>query len=638
MWQQRLFFALLATVSIGALTPPTLANSNTPLMSPRSVSSLPLAQASSSDNALAGVGDSLKETLWNQNGLIVLACGLGMAGLSFFGGKGGPGKKNRLATGQWAGGKEKSAARNKARQQLNDRQRNAVTLFIGQPTTLQYLPSAVSKPRKARPTAKGKRVVKVKGDTATTWIPDAQRGVAVMGGPGSGKTFSVIDPALRSVIDQGFPLVLYDFKYPTQSERIAAVAAKAGYEVRVFAPGFPESDICNPLDFIRDADDVDMARQIAIVLNRNFKSGGQSVEDPFFTNSGDQLIQAILLLAKSTPFPDIITCAKALSSDNLPGRVQNADLPTWVESSFGQLISMADSEKTVASVISTASILFSRFMSPSTLSVFCGKTTIPLDMEGKQLLILGMDRERRDVVAPLLATVLHMLVTRNVAATKRKDPLCLALDELPTLYLPNLVQWLNENREDGLATILGFQNMTQLEKAYGREISRAILGGCATKAIFNPGEPESAKFFSDYLGDEHLQYKSRSKSTGGGKSNTTTSQQERTRKLCGPEEFLKLPPGNCILINPAYGGKQETSVPLRLRIRIPKADMKRMETSQGAWNKVKARLIKTSTQKPIDQVAMDQRKQYFFDNYPLPTKPDPNAEATVNWGVANGFL
>jgi type IV secretory pathway TraG/TraD family ATPase VirD4 len=164
------------------------------------------------------------------------------------------------------------------------------------------------------------------------------------------------------------------------------------------------------------------------------------------------------------------------------------------------------------------------------------------------------------------------------------------------------------------------------------------LGGCATKAIFNPGEPESAKFFSDYLGDEHLQYKSRSKSTGGGKSNTTTSQQERTRKLCGPEEFLKLPSGSCILINPAYGSKAETSVPLRLRIRIPKADMKRMETSQSAWAKVKARLVKTSTQQPIGQAAMDERKQYFFDNYPLPTKPNPNAEATVNWGVANGFL
>jgi type IV secretory pathway TraG/TraD family ATPase VirD4 len=79
------------------------------------------------------------------------------------------------------------------------------------------------------------------------------------------------------------------------------------------------------------------------------------------------------------------------------------------------------------------------------LSAFCGKTTIPLDLTGKQMIVMGLDREKRDVVAPLLAMVLHMIVTRNVTQ-KRQVPLVLALDELPTLYLPALVQWLNENR------------------------------------------------------------------------------------------------------------------------------------------------------------------------------------------------
>ena len=72
-------------------------------------------------------------------------------------------------------------------------------------------------------------------------------------------------------------------------------------------------------------------------------------------------------------------------------------------------------------------------MSPDILSVFCGKTTIPLQLKGKQLLIIGMKREKQDVVAPLLATVLHMIVTRNVVSTKREDPLLVAIDELPTL-------------------------------------------------------------------------------------------------------------------------------------------------------------------------------------------------------------
>ena len=108
------------------------------------------------------------------------------------------------------------------------------------------------------------KVIQVSITDRTIWLPDANRGIAVLGGTGSGKTYGVIDPAIRSAIDQGFPIILYDYKYAEQSSRIAGIAADAGYKVSIFAPSFPESGICNPLDFIRDATDVDMARQVAI--------------------------------------------------------------------------------------------------------------------------------------------------------------------------------------------------------------------------------------------------------------------------------------------------------------------------------------------------------------------------------------
>jgi type IV secretory pathway TraG/TraD family ATPase VirD4 len=107
-----------------------------------------------------------------------------------------------------------------------------------------------------------------------------------------------------------------------------------------------------------------------------------------------------------------------------------------------------------------------------------GQTTLPLDLDGKQLIVFGLDRNNRDIVAPLLAAILHMIVSRNVSrTTPRKDPLVTVLDELPTLYLPALVNWLNENREDGFCGILGYQNLAQLEQFYGKELARAIFGG-----------------------------------------------------------------------------------------------------------------------------------------------------------------
>ena len=36
----------------------------------------------------------------------------------------------------------------------------------------------------------------------------------VIGTPGSGKSFGIINPAIRQFIDKGFSLCIYDFKFP----------------------------------------------------------------------------------------------------------------------------------------------------------------------------------------------------------------------------------------------------------------------------------------------------------------------------------------------------------------------------------------------------------------------------------------
>ena len=44
------------------------------------------------------------------------------------------------------------------------------------------------------------KVIQVSKTDRTIWLPDANRDIAVLGGTGSGKTYGVIDPAIRSVI------------------------------------------------------------------------------------------------------------------------------------------------------------------------------------------------------------------------------------------------------------------------------------------------------------------------------------------------------------------------------------------------------------------------------------------------------
>ncbi len=513
------------------------------------------------------------------------------------------GKKGKLATSYWGGDKETAQAKKKAFKQITSPKCDSASLYIG-----------IHK-------CKGQKPPKGSGGVPL-YVPDVQRGTAVIGAPGSGKSFSAINPMLYSAIDQGFGLVLYDFKYPSQA-KIASYAKSKGYDVHVFAPGFPESEVCNPIDFLRDSSDAETARQLATVINKNFRMLGGGSEDAFFGPAGDQLTQAILMLTKEfEEQADIMTSAAILSSEKMVERLMAASLNPWVKIAFGQLFSSAGSEKTVSGIAGTASLMFTRFMARGTLGCFVGRTTLPLEVKRKQMIIFGLDRERRDAVSPLMTSILHMVVSRSIAK-KRKEhgPLVVCLDELPSIFLPDLFKWLNESRSEGFCGIMGWQNMGQLEKIYGKEISKAILGACGTKFVFNPGEEESARLFSAYLGEEEIKYKQKSRSTGGGKTNTSISDQERTRKLFEPAQFLKLPPGKCLFINPAYSNKNEGSVPLLKNIKVCKHIIGLEQQNDENWDGVIKKLAQKSTQRKPTQEDLDLRVSAVNERFPIPQAP-----------------
>ena len=540
--------------------------------------------------------------LLSPSGLMLLGCASLLILLNLFGGN----KKSKFATGYWGGAKEIAAAKKKATKQIANPACDSASLYIG---VHRY---------------KGKQVPQKSGGVPT-YVPDVQRGTAVIGAPGSGKTYSVINPMLYSAIDQGFGVVVYDFKYPSQA-KIASYAKSKGYDVHVFAPGFPESEVCNPIDFLRDSSDAETARQLATVINKNFRILGGGNEDAFFGPAGDQLTQAILMLTKDfEEYADIITATAILSTHEMTERLMAANLNPWVKIAFGQLFSSAGSEKTISGITGTASLMFTRFMAKNTVSCFVGKTTLPLEVGKKQMIIFGLDRERRDAVGPLMTAIMHMTIARSIARKRTETgPLVVSIDELPSIFLPDLYKWLNEARSEGFCGILGWQNMGQIEKIYGKEISRSILGGCSTKFVFNPGEEESARLFSAYLGDEEVRYKQKSRSTGGGKTSTSTSDQEKTKKMFEPAQFLKLIPGKCLLINPAYSNKKEGSVPLLKFIKIP-GFIESLETYNNTkWEKLVSLLVRNSTQKKLAKNDLEVRLIEVNKRFPVPQDPrDP---------------
>ena len=555
--------------------------------------------------------------------------------------------RQKLASSQWGGAAEIACARRKAKKQIANPRRNKVSLYINLDPNMRRLRDkhwtkigwkdpVIVKPAKPEP---GQPKPKPDKQIPTFYIPDAQRGTIIAGSAGTGKSYSAADPLYRSAIDQGLPMLLYDFKYPEQTERIAAYAAVRGYDVEVFAPGYKESCTCNPLEFIRDEEDSISAAQLAKTINANMNGEGGK-EDKFFENAGNALIEGILLLTKAVPkllvqldaarfgdaedkpnelaksFDDLMTSQALLALPDLAKRLAQAKeagiIGAWTGIPFNQAISVKDAEKTISSIVATASAVFRNFIKRDFVGAFIGKSNIPQRIQGKKLVVFGLDNINRDVVSPILASILHMTVRNNIyGKVKRKDPLIVGLDEVATIKLPSLNNWLAEGREMGFCGILGLQHLVQLERAYGKETARIIFGNCATKFIFNPQEEESAKKFADMLGEMEIttHTKSTSNSYNSGKTGSSRSknQQRNKKHLFEPAQIMRMKQGRCIIISPAFERGDEAYLPILKNIEIRQEEIARKDWSVENWDTVLANIQRKRTTQLMNSTDIDEK-------------------------------
>jgi type IV secretion system protein VirD4 len=485
--------------------------------------------------------------------------------------------KGKITTGRMVGIAEKLAAVNTALKQIRERKCDRVTLWCGKP---RYW-------FKGSLRGLGTRLQTLLGTPPTIYLPDAQRSTLVIGTPGSGKTASVIDSALESAFVQGFPVILYD-KKGSQMQLHAALAARYGYQVWVFAPGEPFSGVLNPLDFMRDAYDSVMAGEIGQVINRNASKGGKS--DEFFSTAGDLLAKALLQLAKVTNHADMAMVYALLRLPNLVDRldhvIQSRQLDEWIATSFNQFLSAKDAEKTISGILTTAAATFSNFIQADLLRSFIGESDIPTRIQGRQMIVFKLDDARRGVIGPLLAAALHLVIVSNLSQP-RKDPLIISLDELPSLKLERLPQWINEYRSNGACFLLGIQSLNQLYEQYGEKLGNAIAYACSTHILFNPGDFRTAEEYSKRYGEKEVTVRSRSTSQSTGvHQNRSTSWNESLQKvsILTPDEILRFEQGKCVITNPAYRSQGEGSIPYLLKVPIAPSEFTHRQQTEQLWD------------------------------------------------------
>lgn len=342
-------------------------------------------------------------------------------------------------------------------------------------------------------------------------------------------------------------------------------------------------------------------------------------------------MKATLLLARTLAYPDLITCSKILSVDRLASRIlgKRSEMNQWIVEAFSQFTSAAGSEKTVMSIQSTAQLIFNRLQIPEVLSVLCGQSTIPTQLTGKTMLVLGLAQEKRNVLAPLLAAIINLLVNRNMARP-RQEPLFVILDELSTLYLPYLKNWPNEHRSQGLCLIVGVQNKTQLEGIYGQVDARTIIGAFGTRIYFNPQDIETANWIAKSLPEKEVVLKSRNRSVSGGKVTHTYSEDVRTKPLMSGARINQMKTGEAILINPHFASPQWGFIPIHRQIVLSRRYQRLNNWCESTWsNYLEAALIKAAgkhpaineqdlilRQKAVEQLFPDSLVKKTNDNIP----------------------
>jgi hypothetical protein len=458
-------------------------------------------------------------------------------------------------------------------------------------------------------TPKGTQIVRANGvasiivglDRDRVYL-EAMGGTYYQGLPGSGKSFSGLLPQVRSFFDigcgtkNGFPVAFYDVKFsthsseePSPSSQIAGYAKARSYRVHVFAPGVKASAIpdwarpctINLLDFVRDAQDIEMARQVVLILLRNLVQGFDKMQ-AFFRDACISGLQGLVLLAKLTDKPDLLTCRQLL---NHPRLLQIITSPLVSESvrmvfdTFRKAMAVAE---TFSGIESTISNVFSTVLMPAIAPSICDKTTIPLDLDGNDLLIFGVDGERRDVVCPIIASVIHLHVNRNLLRPRR-SPYGLSLDEYGSVYLPDLDEWPNQYRSAGLILQVATQSPDVPIKRYGKDAVTSIIKGLANHLIFQSAY-DDAKSYASMVGQTDVVYESTGSSSSKSGGSASKSEHRSKIDLLEAHELVQAPRGKALIITRSTGDKQKASVPFFREIIIPQWDIDAIASSVKLWD------------------------------------------------------
>mgnify|MGYP002295129337 FL=1 len=344
-----------------------------------------------------------------------------------------------------------------------------------------------------------------------------QRGCIVVGSPGSGKSYCVINQFIKQQIEKGYALYCYDFKFPDLSlivyNHLLKNKDKYKANVQFYVINFDDprhSHRCNPINpaFMSDiADAYESAYVIMLNLNKTWiqKQGDFFVESPIVLFAAIIWYLKIYENGKYCTFPHAIELLNKPYSDIFTILTSYRELENYL-SPFMDAWKGGAMEQ-LQGQIASAKIPLSRMISPSLYWIMSGDD-FTLDINNPdepKVLCVGNNPDRQNIYSAALG----LYNARIVKMVNRKGKLkcSILVDEVPTIYFKGLDTLIATARSNKVAVCLGAQDFSQLVRDYGEKEARVIqntVGNIFSGQVLG----ETAKNLSERFGKVLQQRKS----------------------------------------------------------------------------------------------------------------------------------
>ena len=378
-----------------------------------------------------------------------------------------------------------------------------------------------------------------KGKFRKGWvnINNPFRGTWVVGTPGSGKTFSIIEPFIRQHSAKGFALVVYDYKFPTlatklyyhykKNQKLGKLPKGCKFNIINFVD-VEYSRRVNPiqLKYINNlAAASETAETLLESLQKGKKEGGGGSDQFFQTSAVNFLAACIYFFCNWGKEPydkdgNMLTAEKVQDKQTkrmiTTGRVFNSageevepaywlgkysDMPhilSFLNESYQTIFEVLETDNEVTpllgpfqtalknkameqleGMIGTLRVYTSRLATKESYWIF-HKDGDDFDLKvsdpkNPSYLLIANDPEMESIIGALNALILNRLVTRVNTGQGKNIPVSIIVDELPTLYFHKIDRLIGTARSNKVSVALGFQELPQLEADYGKVGMQKII-------------------------------------------------------------------------------------------------------------------------------------------------------------------